>query len=67
MSARFLTAQEVASTFFEGKVNYMKVLRLTRKGVIPAIKLGKSYLYKQDELEAWAGKNFSTVAWAKIK
>ena len=63
----FMTAKQVAIDFFEGECNYQKVLRLTRKGYLPAVKLGKSYLFRRAELEHWADENFSKPAWAKIK
>ena len=67
MDIVFMTAKQVASDFFNGECNYQKVLRLTRKGQLPAVKLGKSYLFKRSELERWAAENFSKPAWRKIK
>ena len=63
----FWTAQEVVYIFFHGKYNYQGVLRLTLQGKLPAIKVGKGYLYRKSELEHWADINFSTPAWSKIK
>ena len=63
----FMNARQVASDFFHGSCNYQKVLRLTRKGILPAVKLGKSYLYRRNDLEHWAIINFSKPAWSKIK
>ena len=67
MSEVFLNAKDVAAEFFNGECNYQKVLRLTRKGFLPAVKLGKCYLFKRSELERWADDNFSKPAWSKIK
>ena len=67
MSAEFMTAKEVAEKFFNGECSYHKVLRLTRTGVLPAMKMGKSYLYRKAELEKWAELNFSRPAYAKAK
>ena len=67
MDMVFMTAKQVAKDFFKGECNYQKVLRLTRKGYLPAVKLGKSYLFKRSELERWATENFSKPAWRKIK
>ena len=47
MSAEFMTAKEVAEEFFNGTCSYHKVLRLTRIGTLPAMKMGKSYLYRK--------------------
>lgn len=55
----FLTAREVSEKYFGNACNYNKVLRLTRNGVIPAKKLGKSYLYRKVNLEEWAAREFS--------
>lgn len=63
----FLTALEVADIFFQKKINYAKVLRMTRSGELPAIKRGKSYLYLQSALEKWAEKTFSKPTWAQKK
>lgn len=41
----FLTAQEVAQVFFEGKVPYQRVLAMARKGDIPCRKIGRRYLF----------------------
>ena len=67
MGQEFLNAKQVAAEFFNGECNYMKVLRLTRQGVIPAKKFGKSYLFKRSELENWAADNFSRPAVSDIK
>ena len=67
MQSEFLTAREVAEVFFNGGGSYHKVLRLTRQGVIPGMKLGKSYMYRREELEKWAELNFSRPAYAKPK
>ena len=67
MDIVFMTAKQVAKDFFHGECSYQKVLRLTRSGYLPAVKLGKSYLFKRSELERWANENFSKPAWSKIK
>lgn len=67
MIQEFLNAKQVAQEFFNQECSYQKVLRLTRSGVLPAKKYGKSYLYKREELEKWASNNFSKPASAKNK
>lgn len=67
MYSKFMNAKEVACDFFNGECSYHKVLRLTRIGMLPAVKMGKSYLYSREELERWAEQNFSRPAYAKIK
>ena len=67
MSQEFLNAKLVAEKFFNGECSYYKVLRLTREGVLPAKKIGKSYLYKKKELEKWATTNFCTSAFYDIE
>jgi excisionase family DNA binding protein len=61
----FWTAAEVAEIFFQGKIKYAKVLRMTRSGELPAIKRGKSYLYLRSALENWAEKTFAKPTWAQ--
>ena len=62
--AHFMTAREVAQDFFKSKFSYQKVLRLTRTGILPAVKAGKSYLFERAALERWAEANFSGPAYA---
>lgn len=54
----FLDTKDVADEFFNGVCSYQKVLRLTRAGILPGIKLGKSYVYRKENLEEWARQNF---------
>lgn len=63
----FWTAAEVAAIFFQGKIRYAKVLKMTRNGELPAIKRGKSYLYLRSALEDWAKKVLSKPHWAQKK
>lgn len=65
--SRFMTAKDVAENFFNGECSYGKVLRLTRIGTLPAKKIGKSYLYRKEDLERWAEINFARPAFAKLK
>ena len=61
MENQLLTAKEVADDFFAGKVSYQKVLRLTRHGILPAMKLGKESLYSRDALKQWVKQNFTAL------
>ena len=63
----FMNAKEVADVYFQGKMSYQKVLRLTRNGILPATKLGRSYTYVKKSLDYWVEKNFNSPAWRKIK
>jgi hypothetical protein len=63
----FLTAEQVANDFFQGKLKYQRVLKMTREGQLPAVKQGKSYVYLLSELQKWVDKKFSTPAWADKK
>ncbi len=63
----FMTAKEGAVEFFYNEWSYQKVLRLTRNGILPAVKMGKSYLYQRTQLKRWADMNFKSPAFAKIK
>ena len=60
----FLTAMEVSKLFFHGKLNYSRVLQMTRNGELPAIKQGKSYIYLLSALEKWAEKTFNKPNWS---
>lgn len=63
----FLTAAEVSELFFHGKLNYSRVLKMTRDGELPAMKQGKSYIYLWSALEAWAEKSFNKPNWSHKK
>ena len=67
MQQEFLNAKQVAEKFFNGECSYYKVLQLTREGILPAKKIGKSYLYKKEELEKWAEINFYGSAYYDIE
>lgn len=61
----FLTAKEVSEKFFGNKVTYKKILDMTRKGILPANKVCKNYIYLETAIKEWADANFYTPAWAK--
>lgn len=61
---KFLTAVEVADVFFNGKLKYARILKMTREGELPAMKQGKSYIYLWSALEKWAEKNFNKPNWS---
>ena len=63
----FMTAKQVAEDFFHNQWSYQKVLRLTRNGILPAVKTGKSYLYQRTQLKRWADINFRSPAYTDIK
>lgn len=67
MAIQFMTANQVATEFFEGQCSYQKVLRMTRQGILPGMKIGKSYLFRCADLEKWASENFCNRAWSKVK
>jgi len=50
MNARLLTAEELAARW---QVPKSHVYRLTREGQIPAVKLGRYYRYRADQIERW--------------
>ncbi|SEJ96080.1 Helix-turn-helix domain-containing protein [Propionispira arboris] len=61
---KFLTANEVADEFFQGKLKYQRVLKMTREGELPAIKIGKAYVYLLSELQKWVDGKFRQPAWS---
>ena len=50
MSGQLLTAEQLAACW---QVPKSQVYRLTRKGAIPAVKLGRYYRYRLDPPERW--------------
>lgn len=67
MEEKFMTAKQVSTDFFNGNCNYQKVLRLTRQGKLPAMRMGNSYLFSKQALENWVNQNFFKPYWSKIK
>ncbi len=61
----FFNAKEVSEVFFQGKLNYSRVLQMTRAGMLPALKMGKSYVYEKSALEIWTEKAFSKPVWVQ--
>jgi excisionase family DNA binding protein len=60
MSAdRLLTAREVAERF---GLTVETVLRWTRRGEMPAFKLGTAVRYRESELEAWLVERMTGAA-----
>jgi len=65
MDNTFLNAKEVADKFFQGKLNYQRVLKMTREGDLPAVKIGKAYVYLLSDLQIWVDKKFKKPAWSE--
>lgn len=63
----YLTAEEVAQDYFCGKICYKTVLRMTREGGLPGVKMGKHYLYQRTALDRWTSCNFSTPPQARLR
>ncbi len=63
----YLKAKDVAAYFFEGKIRYVDVLKMTKKGDLPAVKVGRRFLYLRSALEEWRSKNFYSPVWQKVK
>ena len=53
---RFLTVQEVAELM---RVSTMTVYRLIKAGDIPALKVGKSYRLREDDVDRWIAAGFT--------
>ena len=65
MTGRLLTAREVAGLL---GVSSETVLRWTRRGDLPAIRLpGGAIRYREDELEAWLSKRACGVATLSVE
>ena len=51
MNPIFLSARELSQKYFRGMISYQAVLKLTREGLLPAIRQGKSYIYEKEAVE----------------
>jgi excisionase family DNA binding protein len=54
--ARFLTAAEVASLL---RVSTMTVYRLIRSGELPAVRVGKSYRVREDDVDRYLAARYT--------
>ena len=54
--ARFLTVTEVADLL---RVSSMTVYRLIKSGEIPAVRVGKSFRLREDDIDAWLAKRYT--------
>lgn len=63
---RYMTASEVARTFFEGKLSYWTVLKRARAGILPCIKDGGRYLFLRSALEEWEAKAMQRPNWMPL-
>lgn len=54
---RLLTAEELAERWVVPKSH---VYRLTRDGVVPAVKLGRYYRYRIDAIQQFEQQSFTT-------
>ncbi len=55
-SARFLTVTEVAATL---RVSNMTVYRLINTGELPAIRIGKSFRIREDDLTRYLAERYT--------
>ena len=55
---RFLTAAEAAERM---RVSKMTVYRLIRSGKLPAVRIGKAYRVKEDDLERYLNSSYVTA------
>jgi excisionase family DNA binding protein len=55
-SARFLTVAEVAHTL---RVSNMTVYRLVNAGELPALRIGKSYRLRADDIDQYLADRFT--------
>jgi len=53
---RFLTVAEVADMM---RVSTMTVYRLVKAGDLPAVRIGKSYRVREDDLDAYLAKQYT--------
>ena len=54
--ARFLTAAEVAGTL---RVSTMTVYRLIKAGDLPAVRVGKSYRVREDDVDRYLASRYT--------
>lgn len=54
--ARFFTVNEVADHL---RVSSMTVYRLVKAGDLPAVRIGKSYRVREDDLDAYLAKQYT--------
>ena len=63
---RYMTANEVAQEFFEGRLSYWTVLKRARAGILPCIRDGGRYLFLRSALEAWESQALQRPNWMSL-
>jgi excisionase family DNA binding protein len=64
MTGRLLTAEQVAERF---QMTPAAVYRLTREGVLPAVRLGRYYRFRPDVLDAWEIEQCNTTRHQEVR
>ncbi|HUW03703.1 MAG TPA: helix-turn-helix domain-containing protein [Acidimicrobiales bacterium] len=54
--ARFLTVNEVAELL---RLSDMTVYRLIKKGELPAVRIGRSYRLREDDVDAYLAERYT--------
>jgi excisionase family DNA binding protein len=54
--ARFLTVNEVADLL---RLSDMTVYRLIKKGELPAVRIGRSYRLREDDVDAYLAERYT--------
>jgi excisionase family DNA binding protein len=54
--ARFLTVSEVADLL---RVSSMTIYRLIKEGEMPAVRVGKSYRLREEDIDAYLAKQYT--------
>jgi excisionase family DNA binding protein len=54
--SRFLTVNEVAELL---RVSSMTIYRLIKDGDLPAVRIGKSYRLREDDIDAYLAKRYT--------
>ncbi len=54
--ARFLTVSEVADTL---RVSTMTVYRLIKGGQLPAVRVGKAYRVREDDIDEYLARSYT--------
>lgn len=62
-----LTAREISTKIFNGKLSYRRILDLCHQGKLGCLRVGRSYYFSEQAVRNWILKNVNSPAWVNVK
>lgn len=62
-----LTAREISTKIFNGKLSYRRILDLCHQGKLGCLRVGRTYYFSEQVVRNWITKNTNSPAWVNVK